>query len=158
MESNHSRQPPRPAALHDWHTLGGPSEALSNPSLLFFHGDTALHNLVLPKGVRRYWPLEGSALGGDAAAALPNAGMLFVVDAVPVVPPRSTSPDVAALEQKSASCRLLLSLFVLDAINWVCYKLFQARAAARAAPPAPRAAAHATLPPPSHRAAARRSF
>ena len=84
--------------------------------------------------------------------------MTFVVDAVPVVPPRSTSPDVAALEQKSASCRLLLSLFVLDAINWVCYKLFQARAAARAAPPAPRAAAHATLPPPSHRAAARRSF
>ena len=65
---------------------------------------------------------------------------------------------VAALEQKSASCRLLLSLFVLDAINWVCYKLFQARAAARAAPPAPRAAAHAALPPPSHRAAARRSF
>ena len=65
--------------------------------------------------------------------------MTFVVDAVPVVPPRSTSPDVAALEQKSASCRLLLSLFVLDAINWVCYKLFQARAAARAAPPAPRA-------------------
>ena len=84
--------------------------------------------------------------------------MTFVVDAVPVVPPRSTSPDVAALEQKSASCRLLLSLFVLDAINWVCYKLFQARAAARAAPPAPRAAAHAALPPPSHRAAARRSF
>ena len=84
--------------------------------------------------------------------------MTFVVDAVPVVPPRSTSPDVAALEQKSASCRLLLSLFVLDAINWVCYKLFQARAAARAAPPAPRAAAHATLPPPSHSAAARRSF
>ena len=75
----------RPAALHDWHTLGGPSEALSNPSLLFLHGDTALHNLVLPKGVRRYWPLEGSALGGDAAAALPNAGMLFVVDAVPLV-------------------------------------------------------------------------
>ena len=35
--------------------------------------------------------------------------MTFVVDAVPVVPPRSTSPDVAALEQKSASCRLLLS-------------------------------------------------
>jgi len=84
--------------------------------------------------------------------------MTFVVDAVPVVPPRSTSPDVAALEQKSASCRLLLSLFVLDAINWVCYKLFQARTAARAAPPAPRAAAHAALPPPSHRAAARRSF
>ena len=82
--------------------------------------------------------------------------MTFVVDAVPVVLPRSTSPDVAALEQKSASCRLPLA-FVLDAINWVC-QLFQARAAARAAPPAPRAAAHAALPPPPHRAAARRSF
>ena len=116
-------------------------------------------------------PSNGGAAGPSSAAAADGATaplplltryslrlMTFVVDAVPVVPPRSTSPDVAALEQKSASCRLLLSLFVLDAINWVCYKLFQARAAARAAPPAPRAAAHATLPPPSHRAAARRSF
>ena len=109
-------------------------------------------------------PSSEPAAHDDATAPLPLLTryslrlMTFVVDAVPVVPPRSTSPDVAALEQKSASCRLLLSLFVLDAINWVCYKLFQARAAARAAPPAPRAAAHATLPPPSHRAAARRSF
>ena len=71
----------RPPSLHNWRSLGGPSEALRNPSLLFLHGDINVHALLLPPNVHRYWPLEGAALSVEAA--LPNSGMLFIVDALP---------------------------------------------------------------------------
>lgn len=74
----------RPPALHEWRTLGAPTEPLQNAALLFLHGDTQLHALILPRGVGRYWPLQSAALAADEASALPNVGMLWAVDAVPL--------------------------------------------------------------------------
>ena len=50
---------------------------------------------------------------GVAAAALRSC--CFLVDVVPDAP----SP------RRQATCRFLLSLFVLDAIGWTCYKIVQ---------------------------------
>jgi hypothetical protein len=74
----------RPPALHTWRSLGAPDQPLRNPALLFLHGDAQLHSLLLPRGVGHYWPLDGAALAADEASALPNTGMLWLVDAVPM--------------------------------------------------------------------------
>ena len=74
----------RPTALQEWRSLGGPSGDLRNPSLLFVHGDLDAHRLVLPPSVNLYWPLQGAGLTESATMALPNTGLLFAVDAVPL--------------------------------------------------------------------------
>ena len=85
--------------------MGAPAEPMLNPSLLFLHGDVSLHTLLLPQGVRRYWPLQGSE---HTDAALPNAGMLYAVDARPSnassakISIRYPRPDLWAAERGRA--------------------------------------------------------
>ena len=71
----------RPAFLHNWQVGLPANVSFSNPQLAFLHGEERLRTELLPAGLGRYWPLrrdDGRATGG-------GAGMLFAVDAVPLV-------------------------------------------------------------------------
>ena len=73
----------RPPTLQTWRSMGGPglvNAHLRNPALVFLQGDLHLKALLLPEGLGRSWPLQR----GDEKAVLPNAGLLYAVDAAPL--------------------------------------------------------------------------
>ena len=83
----------KPLGMHGWRAMGAPdlvNAPLRNPSLLFLRGDVHLRSTVLPEGNGRYWALQR----GEEAASIPNAGLLFAVDATPPAANLTRSRDL----------------------------------------------------------------